>query len=74
MILNWILSEAWPYIAVAGALLFAFMRGRSSAEQGVQKDEREAIDKAREIQNEIDSEDDTAIRDRANSWVRGNKR
>lgn len=70
----WILSEAWPYIAVAGALLFAFMRGRSSAEQDVQKDEREAINKAQEVQNEIASENDAAIRDRANSWVRGNKR
>lgn len=78
MILNWILAEAWPYIAGAGAaalaLLFAFMRGRSSAEQDQRDEDREAEEKAREIQNEIASEDDAAIRDRADAWVRGDKR
>lgn len=74
----WILAEAWPYIAGVGAtalaLLFAFMRGRSSAEQDQQAEEREALDRAREIQNEIASEDDAAVRNRADAWVRSSKR
>lgn len=76
--MTWILAEAWPYIAGVGAaalaLLFAFMRGRSSAEQDQQAEEREALDRAREIQNELDSESDDAVRDRAAAWVRSSKR
>lgn len=76
--MTWILAEAWPYIAGVGAaalaLLFAFMRGRSSADQDRQAEEREALDRAREIQNEIASEDDAAVRNRANAWLRGDKR
>jgi hypothetical protein len=71
----WILAEAWPYIAVAGALLFAFMRGRSSAEQDQQDKEREALERAREIENETagmsDGDIDSELR---RDWVRSHKR
>lgn len=73
-----IIMSLLPYgatvVAVLGGLLYVFMRGRSDAEQDIKADERETIDKAREIQNEIDSEDDAAVRDRAAAWVRGDKR
>lgn len=81
MILNWILAEAWPYIAGVGAaalaLLFAFMRGRSSGIDGVERDQEASASEQRRKINEADTKlaemGDDDIRRRLGEWVRDDK-
>lgn len=60
--MTWILAEAWPYIAGVGAaalaLLFAFMRGRSSAEQDAQSNKYDAMKDAQEVRRDVEAMDD----------------
>lgn len=70
--------EWLPYIiagvlAVAGAFGLR-QSGKNSARNEQQASERKAIDKAKEVQNEISSMADDDINRRLTSWLRGGKR
>lgn len=69
-----ILPYAAAVVAAIGALVWARQSGKSAERNKQQADERKAIDKAREVENENDSKDIGAIRSDAGRWVRGNKR
>lgn len=55
---------------IAGAIAVWF-GGRSSAKQDADKGTIDTVNTAKGVQNEIDSLDNSAIRDRANDWLRG---
>ena len=70
--------EWLPYIiagvlAVAGAFGIR-QSGKNAARNEQQADERKAIDKAKEVQNEVSSMADDDINRRLTSWLRGGKR
>ena len=70
--------EWLPYI-IAGVLAVAGVfgirqSGKNSARNEQQASERKAIDKAKEVQNEISSMADDDINRRLTSWLRGGKR
>lgn len=73
-----IIASILPYavgaVGIIAALVGVFMRGKQAERNERMADEREALDRAREIQNELDSESDDAVRDRAAAWVRSSKR
>lgn len=73
-----IIHQLWPYAIAIIAGLSAYFGIRQSgksasrveAEQEQQKAATAAREKAREVNNEIDSLDDDSVRDRAKRWVR----
>lgn len=69
-----ILPYAAGLITAIGALVWARMSGKRAAENKQQADERKAIDKAKEVSNEINQASDDDINRRLTSWVRGGKR
>lgn len=73
-----IIYQIWPYVVVIISGLVAYLgirqsgksAGRAEAEWEQQKAASAARGKAREVDNEIDSLDDSSVRDRAKHWVR----
>lgn len=63
------------YLIALGALIAGFVGvwfgGRASAKQDADKDTLDTADTAKGVKNEIDALDNSAIRDRADDWVRG---
>lgn len=76
--MNEIVFSILPYaaglIAAIGALLWARQSGKQSARNEQQANERKAIDKAKEVSDEINQASDDDINRRLTSWVRGGKR
>lgn len=74
-----IIYQLWPYVVaiISGLVAYLGIRqsgkaaGRVEAEQEQQKAAAVAREKAREVDNEIDSLGDDTVRDRAKRWVRG---
>lgn len=74
-----IIHQLWPYVVaiISGLVAYLGIRqsgksaGRAEAEQEQQKAAAVAREKAREVDNEIDSLDDDSVRARAKRWVRG---
>ena len=80
--MNEIFSKIWGWIAGAAALIVAaagfYLRGRSTGraderqerDTAVAKQQTQARETVREIDDEVAQMDDAALRDRANTWVR----
>ncbi|TEA79850.1 hypothetical protein [Allopusillimonas ginsengisoli] len=81
-ILKGIWEKLGGYLVLAGALLaglFAVRQsgksaGKQEAQQKIDKAATKAREKAREVDNQIDALGDDAIRNRAQRWVRNNKK
>lgn len=73
-----IIHQLWPYVVaiISGLVAYLGIRqsgksaGRAEAEQEQQKAAADARERAREVDNKIDSLGDSAVRDRAKRWVR----
>lgn len=60
-------------IALVG-LFGARLSGKKAARNEQQADEREAIDKAKKVKDEVSSLDDDDVNTKLTSWLRGGKR
>ena len=73
-----ILTAIFPYaaavVAAIGALVWARMSGRAAERNEQQANERKAIDKAKEVSDDVNQTSDYDINRRLTSWVRGGKR
>lgn len=69
-----ILPYAAGLVAAIGALVWARMSGKKAAENKQQASERKAIDKAKEVSDDVNQASDDDINRRLTSWVRGGKR
>lgn len=72
------LLEIWPYIVGGLAIVagwFTAKRSGAKAEQAKQDKERlQAVKKAKEVQDDVDTMDNNAARQRAGRWVRDHKK
>lgn len=80
--MNVIFSKIWGWVAGAAALIVAaaglYLRGRSTGraderqerDTAVAKQQTEARETVREVENEINQTDDAGMLDRAAPWVR----
>lgn len=57
-------------IGVIVSLFVAFFYGRSTGKQKDTKEKIEAVQKTKEVENEISKMPDNAVRNRASKWVR----
>jgi gas vesicle protein len=73
-----ILTAIFPYaaaiVAAIGALVIAYTKGKASEQNNQREREQAAVRDAKQVRDEIDSESDAAVRDRARSWLRDNER
>ena len=69
-----ILPYAAGIVAAIGALVWARMSGRAAERNEQQANERKAIDKAKEVSDDVNQASDDDINRRLTSWVRGGKR
>lgn len=73
-----IIASILPYavgaVGIIAALVGVFMRGKQAERNERMADERETIEKAKEVRDESASLSDDSIRDRARQWVRGQRR
>lgn len=60
-------------VAVFGAIFYAFRSGKTREQNKQREQAFKAIDKAKEVENEIDKMDDATVRDRAAKWVRSKR-
>lgn len=67
-----IVTELWPLIvaAVIGGLFYARRSGVKSEQNKTIRAEAKAREVARDVEIEVDSLDDDALRDRASKWLR----
>lgn len=80
--MNELFGRIWGYIAGAAALIVAaaglYLRGKSTGraderqerDAAVAKQQTEARETVREVENEINQTDDAGVLDRASKWVR----
>lgn len=67
---GWLAAAGVALAIVAGAFLYGRADGKRSAEAEVERAEADARNRARKVENEIDTLGDSDVQRRLNRWMR----
>lgn len=78
IILKALWGRVWPYVALIGTGIAAFVgirqsgksAGKREVQQEINQEQAKAREKAREVDNKVDAMGDDAVRDSGRQWVR----